>query len=159
MREKYPKTIDNFKEIIPQKIKKYHDYTLNDITGANPNNTEFDNLFVDMNGIIDKCIFPENNNQQFIEKEMNARVMQYIDRLVVSVRPRKLLYLAVDDVTPQMKINKLRSQLYQTANEMEEKNEEIKATAVMNRIHGTNKKKNRKKMRFECDESWYHIYG
>jgi len=60
-----------------------------------------DNLYLDMNGIIHKCARPEGaseNAPPIKEEKIMDECLVYIDMLVNTVKPRKLLYLAVDGV-------------------------------------------------------------
>ncbi|XP_044950472.1 5'-3' exoribonuclease 3-like isoform X2 [Hordeum vulgare subsp. vulgare] len=61
----------------------------------------YDNLYLDMNEIIHKC-FGRKNGQVYL------RFFDHMDRLFRLVKPRRLLYLAVDGVAPMAKTNKLR---------------------------------------------------
>ena len=48
---------------------------------------QFDNLYIDMNGIIHPCSHPEDKPPPESEEEMYKNIMDYVDR-----------YLKVDDV-------------------------------------------------------------
>lgn len=63
--------------------------------GANPNGEEFDNLYLDMNGIVHPCSHPEDRPPPTTEEEMMLAIFRYTDRVVNMVRPRKLLMIAV----------------------------------------------------------------
>lgn len=66
-----------------------------DTTKANPNGEEFDNLYLDMNGIVHPCSHPEDRPPPSNEEEMMLAIFEYTDRVVNMVRPRKLLLIAV----------------------------------------------------------------
>lgn len=66
-----------------------------DHTQPNPNGEEFDNLYLDMNGIVHPCSHPEDRPAPKDEEEMMVEVFKYTDRVVNMVRPRKLLMIAV----------------------------------------------------------------
>lgn len=66
-----------------------------DCTRPNPNGEEFDNLYLDMNGIVHPCSHPEDRPPPKDEEEMMVEIFKYTDRVVNMVRPRKILMIAV----------------------------------------------------------------
>ena len=121
--EKYPKCIKLVEEDGAPSVEGVYQHSLVDIEYANPNGVEFDNLYIDMNGIIHPCAHPENEEQPATEEHMFLNVMRYVDRLVAAVRPRRLLYLAIDGVAPRAKMNQQRSRRFRSAQEASEQKE------------------------------------
>ncbi|KAF5348600.1 hypothetical protein D9756_009694 [Leucocoprinus leucothites] len=86
---------------------------------------EFDNLYLDLNGIIQQCSCTRDDDF-FIgifgisEEQLFSLVFLYVDQLVGRIRPNKLLFLAVDGVVPRAKINQQRARRFRAAEEAKE---------------------------------------
>ena len=57
---------------------------------------EFDNLYLDMNGIIHNCTHGNDPSTKLTEAEMVVRTFNYLDRLVQIAKPQQLLFMAID---------------------------------------------------------------
>ncbi|ESN95931.1 hypothetical protein HELRODRAFT_86287, partial [Helobdella robusta] len=74
-------------------------------------NMGFDNLYLDMNGIIHICSNPPNKPALATKSDLMAEIAKYIDRLMTIVKPRKLLFISMDGRSPRAKNNKERQEM------------------------------------------------
>ncbi|KAL4716438.1 hypothetical protein ACJJTC_015866 [Scirpophaga incertulas] len=126
---KYPNVILDCVEERPSTVDRklmYKDSSL-----PNPNDLEFDNLYLDMNFIFHQACVHSNPGDKPAPKdedEMMVAIFDFIDRIFRIVRPRKLLYMAVDGVAPRAKMNQQRMRRYLAIKEAEEKMQNIQKT-------------------------------
>eukprot|EP00743_Colponemidia_sp_Colp-15_P012541 GILK01014314.1.p1 GENE.GILK01014314.1~~GILK01014314.1.p1 ORF type:complete len:1359 (-),score=329.11 GILK01014314.1:114-4190(-) len=119
---RFPKVIMDAIEEEPMQIDGH--FVPFDLREKNPNEVEFDHLYLDMNGIIHPCCHPEDKAEPTTEEEMFQNIWEYTDKIMRIVRPRKLLYIAIDGVAPRAKMNQQRSRRFKSAQEAREKEEE-----------------------------------
>ncbi|KAF9008770.1 XRN 5'-3' exonuclease N-terminus-domain-containing protein [Cyathus striatus] len=124
--KKYPKIIYPVEEEDEIKVpgEDGQDVTIPvNMAQPNPNGEEFDNLYLDMNGIVHPCTHPEGKPAPETEEEMMLEIFSYTERVVNMIRPRKLLFMAIDGVAPRAKMNQQRSRRFRSAQEAKEKDE------------------------------------
>lgn len=100
---------------------------------------EFDCFYLDMNGILHVCTHNNNHSDDTspatFEEQFQA-IVRYLDRLVTCiVKPKKLVYLAIDGVAPRAKLNQQRSRRFRAGLERQEK---VKELALEMEKNGTN---------------------
>ncbi|XP_015268972.1 PREDICTED: 5'-3' exoribonuclease 1 [Gekko japonicus] len=84
---------------------------------------EFDNLYLDMNGIIHQCSHPNDDDVHFriSEDKIFADIFHYLEVLFRIIKPRKVFFMAVDGVAPRAKMNQQRARRFRSAKEAEDK--------------------------------------
>ena len=74
---------------------------------------EVDNLYLDINGLVYKCVKDEGVAfKDFLKQKEFTEIWQLvviqIDNIVQMINPRKILFLALDGVPPRAKTNQSR---------------------------------------------------
>lgn len=78
---------------------------------------EFDNLYLDMNGIIHNCTHKDSDSPTFrmTEDKMFIAIFNYIEHLYGKIKPKNLFFMAIDGVAPRAKMNQQRARRFRTA--------------------------------------------
>nr|UXY87457.1 dhm exonuclease [Cryptomonas sp.] len=80
---------------------------------------EFDCFYLDMNGIIHTCSRGVDLNCISKNEELFQKIFVYTEHLFRIIRPRKLMFLAIDGVAPRAKMNQQRSRRFRSIKELE----------------------------------------
>ncbi|XP_023211408.1 5'-3' exoribonuclease 1-like [Centruroides sculpturatus] len=82
---------------------------------------EFDNFYLDMNGIIHTCSHPNDDDPHFriSEEQIFKDICHYIEFLFRMIKPKRVFFMAVDGVAPRAKMNQQRARRFRTAKEAE----------------------------------------
>ena len=80
-----------------------------------------DCFYLDMNGIIHNSFQKALEESIFGQEEIFQKIFSYTNHLFRIVRPRKLIYLAIDGVAPRAKMNQQRSRRFRSVKELDKK--------------------------------------
>nr|XP_033337296.1 5'-3' exoribonuclease 1 [Megalopta genalis] len=77
----------------------------------------FDNLYLDVNGIIHGCSHPNDSDISFhiSEETILKNIFHYIEILFRMIQPQKLFFISIDGVAPRAKINQQRGRRFRVA--------------------------------------------
>uniref|UniRef100_A0A2P2I0F3 5'-3' exoribonuclease 1-like n=1 Tax=Hirondellea gigas TaxID=1518452 RepID=A0A2P2I0F3_9CRUS len=83
---------------------------------------DFDNLYLDMNGIIHTCSHPNDADPHFriTEEQIIKDIFHYIEVLFRMIQPQKVFFMAIDGVAPRAKMNQQRGRRFRSAREAED---------------------------------------
>ncbi|ANQ08156.1 5'-3' exoribonuclease [Plasmodium coatneyi] len=80
---------------------------------TNDGQKEVDIFYVDMNGVIHHCTHANKETLPVHdEHELLSNILQYLKNLFHLVKPRKLVYVGVDGVSPKAKMNQQRKRRF-----------------------------------------------
>lgn len=85
---------------------------------------EFDAFYLDMNGIIHNCTHSDAADDALNTQSLNAQlhsIFTYMDRLITHIiKPKQLVYFAIDGVAPRAKLNQQRSRRFRAGLDRQE---------------------------------------
>lgn len=85
---------------------------------------EFDAFYLDMNGIIHNCTHTDDVSDALSSLGLAAQlhnIFTYMDRLITHIiKPKALVYIAIDGVAPRAKLNQQRSRRFRAGLERQE---------------------------------------
>lgn len=94
---------------------------INQAVDQNEFNMSIDYLYLDVNGIIHNATHSGHEMRlKPSDSDVAAAVVGYIEVILSMVKPRKLLYIAIDGVPPRAKVNQQRKRRFRAAKELQE---------------------------------------
>lgn len=107
--------VSRYPKIVLNNIENTSSSTSNDHDSSKPQRNPYDNLYIDMNGLIHPCSHPEDRPPPSSVQEIYENIGKYLERLFNAIQPQRLLFLSIDGVAPRAKMNQQRSRRYRTA--------------------------------------------
>ncbi|CAI5739140.1 unnamed protein product [Hyaloperonospora brassicae] len=107
---------------------------------------EFDAFYLDMNGIIHNCTHSDTAtdavlSQQSLEAQLHG-IFTYLDRLITHIiKPKQLVYIAIDGVAPRAKLNQQRSRRFRAGLERQEAMEKERHLKIQLNNGNTNERR------------------
>ncbi|CAF0790307.1 unnamed protein product [Adineta ricciae] len=88
---------------------------------------DFDNFYLDMNGIIHQCshINEDNCETNVSEEEIFRNIFHYLDFLFRLIKPKKVFFMAIDGVAPRAKMNQQRARRFRAGQDRMKKLKKI----------------------------------
>ncbi|RLN71897.1 hypothetical protein BBJ28_00019031, partial [Nothophytophthora sp. Chile5] len=85
---------------------------------------EFDAFYLDMNGIVHNCTHSDAADDALNSLSLQAQlhgIFTYLDRLITHIiKPKQLVYIAIDGVAPRAKLNQQRSRRFRAGLDRQE---------------------------------------
>ncbi len=81
------------------------------------NAMKVDNLYLDFNAIIHPCCDKSMKTMYNLETQLYSNLNSYLDKILDTIVPRKLIFIAIDGVCPQAKLNQQRGRRFVSGNE------------------------------------------
>lgn len=101
-------------------IEHFKNDLLKSLNSSELSDLEFDNLYFDFNSLIHNASRRKDGQEI---TEMIKEVLRYFRFVLELVKPRNLVYIAIDGVPPMAKINQQRMRRFKSANEKHDLNE------------------------------------
>lgn len=87
------------------------------VIGKTDNSINIDNLYFDFNGLIHPCCHPNDKEAPKTEDDMILEIIRYFEMIVDIIKPKNLIYVAIDGVAPRAKMNQQRMRRYKSIKE------------------------------------------